>query len=187
MVGGPSMGGAPARTAATGQQRDGAQGGAGMSDALAAIADRLQLDATQRAAFDQSLQAMRERLQQMRSAGRRKWIGADGRRCHPAPQGPVVDDRSKRMAERMKQNFSAFRATLKPAQQATWDAELAALDQRQARDGLPTGRRQARSGDRAHRRQRRHPQRVGRQRTGRGRPGDHRRAPVQNAMSSPRR
>ena len=40
------------------------------------------------------------------------------------------------MAERMKQNFSAFRATLKPAQQATWDAELAAAHQRQARDGL---------------------------------------------------
>jgi hypothetical protein len=53
------MGGAPARTVATGQPRDGAQGGAGMSDALAAIADRLQLDATQRASFDQSLQAMR--------------------------------------------------------------------------------------------------------------------------------
>jgi HlyD family secretion protein len=36
-------------------------------------------------------------------------------------------DRSKRMAERLKQNFAAFRATLNPTQQATWDAEIAAL------------------------------------------------------------
>lgn len=126
MAGGSPMGGTPARGGATGQQRDRAQSGAGTSDALVAIADRLQLDAAQRAAFDQSLQAMRERMQQMRSAG----AGNSAAPMGGAPSGVAGaggGDRSKRMAERMKQNFSAFRTGLKPAQQATWDAELAAL------------------------------------------------------------
>ena len=73
-----------------------------------------------------ALQAMRERLQQMRSTG----AGNGSAPMAGAPSGAAGaggGDRSKRMAERMKQNFSAFRATLKPAQRAAWDAELAAL------------------------------------------------------------
>jgi HlyD family secretion protein len=128
MVGGPSMGGTPARTGADGQQRDGGQTGGGTSDALAKIADRLQLDAAQRAAFDQSLQAMRERMQQMRGAGAGAGNGSAQGGGNASPGATAGGgDRSKRMAERMKQNFSDFRATLKPDQQATWDAELAAL------------------------------------------------------------
>jgi HlyD family secretion protein len=138
-------------------------GAAAMADALPKIADKLQLDASQRAAFDQALQAMRDRAARMGGAGNaaaggdrsggdnagrggngagggdnaarsgngsgggdnaaRGGNGTGGRNGSGAAGG----DRSRRMAERMKQNFAAFRETLNPTQQATWDAEIAAL------------------------------------------------------------
>jgi HlyD family secretion protein len=36
-------------------------------------------------------------------------------------------DRSRRLAERMKKTFEGFRASLRPEQQARWDAELLAM------------------------------------------------------------
>jgi HlyD family secretion protein len=126
--GGPMMGGAPARSGTGGQQGDGAQGGAGASDALAKIAGGLKLDAKQRNAFDQSMQAMRERMQQMRSAG--TGAGNGSARTAGAPPGAAGaggGDRSKRMGERLKQNFGEFRATLNPGQQAAWDAGIGAM------------------------------------------------------------
>jgi HlyD family secretion protein len=91
---------------------------------------------------------MRERSERMRamaqaaaaqSGGGAGIAGAGGGRGFGGGQGGGGQGRggqgrggqggggSARMGERMKQNFSAFRATLSPRQQQQWDAALAAL------------------------------------------------------------
>jgi HlyD family secretion protein len=125
------FGGVPAnpnRASGNGAPRAG-QGGAGMQESFAKIAAKLQLDASQQAAFDQSLQTMRERMQQMRGAGGPAAGGGGPQAGAGGGQraGGGSGDRGRRMAERMKQGFAGFRATLRPEQAATWDAELAAL------------------------------------------------------------
>ena len=134
--GGPAIGGAPRNATTGGGSRRAGQNGAGMADSIAKIADKLKLDATQRAGLEQSLQAMRERSQQMRGAGNGAGAaaggtgtgqGGNGARGGNRPAGGSGGDRGKRMAERMKQNFAGFRATLDAAQQTAWDSELAAL------------------------------------------------------------
>jgi len=115
----------PSRTSATG-----GQGGAGFVQAFEKIAAGLQLDAAQKSAFDSALQQMRDRAQQARPAGA-NGAGTTGgsavgnRSGGSAPAGAA--DRSRRMAERMKKTFEGFRASLRPDQQAKWDAELLAM------------------------------------------------------------
>ena len=119
-------------TAGAGAQ---ARNGLIISESLGKVADSLKLDASQRAAFDTAVMAMRERADAMRkaaaarsegqAAGSRTFGGATGGR----PQGGGGNNRDggRRMAERMKQSFAPFRATLSAEQQQKWDAELAAL------------------------------------------------------------
>jgi len=115
---------------ATGQARSGAM----MSEALVKVADKLKLDATQRAAFDSAVEGMRQRAEAMRSAMAAQSGGNGGASRAFGPMGgqrPAgggnAGDAARRIGERMKQAFGPFRATLSPAQQAIWDAELAAM------------------------------------------------------------
>jgi len=120
----------------------GGGGGAQMLEALPRIAASLKLDARQQAAFDAALQKLKERSEQMRQrmqqqqstggnagggiAGLGGGRGFGGGNRGGSGQGGG-GDRSARMAERMKQNFADFRATLSEAQQQQWDQQLAAM------------------------------------------------------------
>ena len=131
--------GAPTRNAAAGASRGG--GGMNFADTLAPIAASLKLTAAQKATFDEAIAQMRERAEKMRAAmqsgaaggapGAGMGGGFGGNRAAGVGGGPrggaQGGDRSARMAERLKQNFAAFRATLTSAQQAQWDAALASL------------------------------------------------------------
>jgi HlyD family secretion protein len=136
----PGMGGG--RNPAAGASGGGAPGGAGMLDNLVKIAAGLHLDASQQAAFDAATEKMRARAEQMRQRMQQQASGQSsgggvagsfgGGRAFGGGQGGGQrngqgGDRAGRGAERMKQNFAAFRATLDAKQQAQWDAELAAL------------------------------------------------------------
>ena len=135
-AGPPGMG--PSRNAAAGASRSG--GGMNLADSLAPIAASLKLTPPQQAAFDAAIAQMRERAERMRAqmqagaggnAGAGIAGGFGGQRGGATGgaqrNGQGGGDRSARMAERLKQNFSDFRATLTPAQQAQWDAALGAL------------------------------------------------------------
>lgn len=120
-------------TAGAGAQ---ARNGLMISESLGKVADGLKLDASQRATFDAAVAAMRERADAMRkaaaartenqAAGSRTFGGAPGGQ-RPAGGGGNNRDGGRRMAERMKQSFAPFRATLSAEQQQKWDAELATL------------------------------------------------------------
>jgi HlyD family secretion protein len=110
-----------------------ARNGLMISESLAKVADGLKLDASQRATFDTAVAAMRERADAMRKAAAqrsegqpRTFGGATGGQ-RPAGGGGNNRDGGRRMAERMKQSFAPFRATLSAEQQQKWDAELATL------------------------------------------------------------
>jgi HlyD family secretion protein len=111
----------------------GAGGRGGLMQDLPRVADGLQLDATQRAAFDAALQGVRDRAA-ARMAGRAP-AGAPGGMGGRGPGGqgatptggPSPEAMRQRMAEAMERSFADFRASLSPAQQATWDAELRTL------------------------------------------------------------
>jgi HlyD family secretion protein len=110
-----------------------AGGRGGLMQDLPRVADGLQLDATQRAAFDAALQGVRDRAA-ARMAGRAP-AGAPGGMGGRGPGGqgatptggPSPEAMRQRMAEAMERSFADFRASLSPAQQATWDAELRTL------------------------------------------------------------
>lgn len=133
-AGPPGMG--PSRNAAAGASRG---GGMNIAESLAPIAAGLKLAPNQQAAFDAAIAQMRERAERMRAAmqaaapsGGNAGAGiaggfGGGNRGGQGGGGQGGGDRSARMAERMKQNFADFRATLSPAQQAQWDAALGSL------------------------------------------------------------
>ncbi len=101
MVGGPPMGGSPAADRREWATRAMArQSGGGASEALVEIADRLQLMPRSGLSFEQSLQAMRERMQQMRAA-RGAGAGRGPHRPAMPPSGATAGggDRSKRIAQ----------------------------------------------------------------------------------------
>ena len=113
----------------------GGGGRGGLMQDLPRVADALQLDAAQRAAFDAALEGVRERAA-ARMAGRPPAgaTGGMGGRGGPGGQGgaapaggPSPEAMRQRMAEAMQRSFAEFRASLSPQQQATWDAELRAL------------------------------------------------------------
>jgi HlyD family secretion protein len=112
----------------------GGGGRGGLMQDLPRVAESLQLDAAQRAAFDAALEGVRERAA-ARMAGRAPpaasggWGGRGGQGGQGAAPagGPSPEAMRQRMAEAMQRSFADFRASLSPAQQATWDAELRAL------------------------------------------------------------
>lgn len=122
----------PSATASAGAGAQ-ARNGLMISESLGKVADGLKLNATQRATFDTAVAAMRERADAMRKAAAarsegqpRTFGGATGGQ-RPAGGGGNNRDGGRRMADRMKQSFAPFRATLSAEQQQKWDAELATL------------------------------------------------------------
>ncbi len=114
---------------ATGQARS----GAAMSENLIKVAQKLKLDATQQAAFDSAIAAMRERAEKMRaamaanSAGASRAFGPPSGGQRAGGSGGNSGDAARRIGERIKQAFGPFRTTLSADQQVIWDAELNTL------------------------------------------------------------
>lgn len=110
-------------------QRQGGPG-SGMLDDLARTAAELKLNPTQQAAFDAAVAAVRERQQARQPQQGSGGGGGPGGMVMimgGAPNPNLIAQMRQRMAERFKQDFAAFRATLDPAQQKQWDAALGAL------------------------------------------------------------
>lgn len=113
------------------------RGGAAMIDTLSKVADRLKLDAAQRSAFDAAAESVRQRMQAARQAAGNGAGNEAGGRAGNGANAAFAGNRSRngggnngnsgRMAERIKQSFAPFRATLDAQQQALWDGELGAL------------------------------------------------------------
>jgi HlyD family secretion protein len=108
-------------------------GRGGFGQDLPRVADALQLDATQRAAFDAALAEVQERAA-ARAAGRQAAAAAAGGGrppgaggAAPGAGGPSPEAMRQRMAEALNRSFADFRATLSPDQQTRWDEELRAL------------------------------------------------------------
>jgi HlyD family secretion protein len=114
--------------------------GGGMADALAGTAQGLQLDATQQAAFDAAVQALRASAAARRApvsgaqgAGATGLFGGrgggprGGGNSNGGDSGGNQGAMRQRMLERLRQQFTAFRTTLDPAKQQRWDEALAAM------------------------------------------------------------
>ena len=113
-----------------GQQRSG--GGSGVTEDLARTAAELKLSAQQQAAFDAAVEAIRQR-QAARQAQPRQQGGSlmgggrgFGGPGGGAPSGDMAAQMRQRMAQRVQQDFAAFRSSLDEAQRKTWDAALSA-------------------------------------------------------------
>jgi HlyD family secretion protein len=127
----------PNRNPAAGASAGGGRGGQDMSAGFVELAAGLGLDARQQAAFDAAIAKIRERQEQIRArmqqaaaqSGGASALGMGGMRMGGGQgnRNGGAGQRGGRMAERMKQNFSAFRATLTPAQQQRWDDGLAQM------------------------------------------------------------
>ncbi len=115
----------------------GGNAGGGLSADLPRVAQALQLNAKQQAAFDAALAAMRERSAARTAApapagggstlfGGGRGVGAGNRGAGTGGNDNAGAMR-QRMQERFKQQFAAFRVTLGAEQQARWDGEMAAL------------------------------------------------------------
>ena len=134
----------PAEEGAGGQTPQmvaGPRGGSGVIDDLTRTAGTMGLDARQQAAFDTAIAAVRERqaARQAQAAqqggGNRLFGGGSGRGGPPGGMvvmgggagGNLQAQMRQRMAERFKEDFAAFRATLDDRQKATWDAALSGL------------------------------------------------------------
>ena len=118
-----------------------ARGAGGMmTDEIPGIAATLHLDATQQAAFDKAMTAVRERAQEQRAkrasaqtkqapastlfgGGR----GNSGGNAGGQGGGRGGAQMAQRMLARISQQFADFRATLNPEQQQSWDSALQAL------------------------------------------------------------
>ena len=107
-----------------------------MSDELPPLAQSLQLNARQQAAFDAALESMRQRAAARRStppsapasSGASLFGGRGGQpRRNGGGDSANQGAMRQRMLERMTQQFAAFRATLTPAQQQQWDSAIAGL------------------------------------------------------------
>jgi HlyD family secretion protein len=115
----------------------GAGGRQGMTEELDRLVASLSPTPQQRAAYDEAATQMRERQKARAAAAQQQ--GGGSRLFGGGPGGGRAaggGNRSgggdagamrQRMAERMTQQFSAFRATLTPAQQQRWDSGIDAL------------------------------------------------------------
>ncbi|MDQ3618344.1 MAG: efflux RND transporter periplasmic adaptor subunit [Pseudomonadota bacterium] len=118
-----------------------ARGGSGIATDLPRVAESLQLDARQQAAFDAALAGMRERSAaraptQAEAASRggstlfgggRGGGGGNRNPGNAGASGGAAGAMRQRMQERFNQQFAGFKATLDTGQKATWEAEIAAL------------------------------------------------------------
>ncbi|KAF1695797.1 efflux transporter periplasmic adaptor subunit [Pseudoxanthomonas jiangsuensis] len=104
--------------------------GGGLTDDLSRAVAGLGLDAAQQAKFDEALAAQRQRQEARRNTNTQ--AGGFG----PPPGMMVVGGGNaaniesqvrQRMAQRMKEDFAAFRDSLSDAQKKQWDAALSAL------------------------------------------------------------
>ena len=109
-------------------------GGAGIADDLARTAAGLELDATQQAAFDSAVAAIKQRQAARQAApqqqGGNSLFGGRGgapRNGGGAPGGQMQAQMRQRMVERYQQDFAAFRSSLGDAQRKQWDQAVAAL------------------------------------------------------------
>ena len=106
--------------------------GAGMLEELERVAAELDLDDSQRAAFDTALAAQRERAQAQRQAAAPQGQSRSGAGGPPgmatrggAPDPAMRAQMRQRMLERMQESFAGFTRTLDDAQRARWNAALA--------------------------------------------------------------
>lgn len=122
--------------AASAPQVAGSAGRGGVTNDLPRVAAALKLDAAQQQAFDDALAQMRERMASRAAApqqsnGRGSTLFGGGMRMGGGGGGTAAGGNNgqmrQRMQERFRQQFATFRATLTPAQQAQWDAEINAL------------------------------------------------------------
>lgn len=123
----------PVGDAAAAQPAAGGGRNTGMTEELERVASTLDLDATQRAAFDAAIVGQRQRAEAARqSMGQQRGQVAGG-----GPTGAMViragggGDANlqaqirQRMLERMQQNFADFTRTLDDSQRQRWNAALA--------------------------------------------------------------
>ncbi|GAB3104311.1 efflux RND transporter periplasmic adaptor subunit [Lysobacter terrae] len=120
---------------ATTSQAAGGRGG--FAQEFERIAATLKLDASQQAAFDEAMAAIRQRAAARQAAPAQQQGASLFGRGPGGPGGPGGGNQGgnsgnagamrQRMAERFNQQFAAFKATLDEGQKAQWDKEIAAL------------------------------------------------------------
>jgi len=122
-------------------QGGGARGGSGMLDDLTRTATSMKLNADQQAAFDTAAEAVRARQAARQAQATQQGGGSalfgGGRGGPGGPGGPVMmggpgagnmqAQMRQRMADRFKEDFAAFRASLDDAQKQQWDAAVSNL------------------------------------------------------------
>ena len=124
----------PAAGQAPGPRAGGQGGGGGLTDDLARTVAEMKVTPEQQAAFDAATAAIRERQAARQAQAQR---GGNAMGGGPPPGMRVVMGGAgganiqaqvrQRMAERFKEDFAAFRATLDEAQGKQWDSALANL------------------------------------------------------------
>ncbi|MFC3659743.1 efflux RND transporter periplasmic adaptor subunit [Luteimonas notoginsengisoli] len=121
----------PAARPQAASARSGGNGG-GISDDLARTAATLKPDATQQAAFDAAIAAIRERQAARQAApprgGNSLFGGRGGGQWSAGGEdGAIQAQIRQRMLERYQQDFAGFRASLDEARRRQWDAAVSAL------------------------------------------------------------
>ena len=116
------------------QQMAAGSGGSGLADDLVRVAAGLKLDATQQAAFDAGIVAMRQRQAARQAApqtggGSSLFGGGRGgfRVISGSDLGALQAQIRQRMLDRMQQQFAPFRASLDAQQREQWDAQVKEL------------------------------------------------------------
>jgi HlyD family secretion protein len=109
------------QSASTGQR-------GGVADDLARVVAGMKVDASQQAAFDAAIAAIRQRQQSRQAGGQGGGFGPGVTMVGGNANADAIQAQLRqRMAERFRQDFAAFRASLDDARKRQWDAALSAL------------------------------------------------------------